>query len=104
MKRRYKNLLPLLVHTENGSYAQGEEFDKDFDSPADEAVNLDSGLIEIVPQEYRVIGTSNVWGADPGETFTKALRVGEEAALVEGGHIERVEKPAPKSKPKKKEE
>jgi hypothetical protein len=101
MKRRYRNLLPLLIHTEEGSYKQGEEFEKEFDSPADEAANLDSGLIEVVPSEYKVIGTSNVWGADPGETFTKALRIEEESTLVEGGHIELVEQ---KQKPKKKKE
>ena len=103
MKRRYRNLLPLLIQTEDGSYKQGEEFDKEFDTPADEEANLNSGLIEVVPQEYKVIGGSNVWGADPGETFTKAFRVGEEAALIEGGHIEPVKKPEPK-KTRKKEE
>jgi hypothetical protein len=98
---RYRVLLPLLVHTEDGSYAQGEEFDKDF-TEEDEATNLQSGLIEIVPREYKVIGGSNVHGADPGEVFTAALPMGQEAALVAGGHIERVEKPA-KTKAKKKE-
>ena len=100
---RYRNRLPLLVHTKEGSYAQGEEFDKDF-TEGEEADNLQSGLLEIVPREYKVVGGSNVHGANPGESFTAALRVGEEAMLVEGGHIERVEKPAPKSKTKKKEE
>jgi len=93
---RYRVLLPLEVHTEDGSYGQGEEFEKEF-SEDEETVNLASGLLEIVPREYLVIGSSNVHGADPGETFTLGLRIGEEALLVQGGHIERVE-PVPKAK------
>lgn len=92
---RYRVLLPLLVHTEEGSYKQGEEFEKDF-SPDEEAANLHSGLLEIVPREYKVIGGSTVHDAKPGEVFTRALLIGEEAALVEGGHIERVNKATPK--------
>ena len=95
MSRRYRVLLPLMVHTEDGSYTQGEEFEKTF-SAEDEATNLDSGLLELVPAEYRVIGGSNVHGADPGEVFTKALRIGEEGLLIQGGHIERVEPAPPK--------
>jgi len=94
---RYRILLPLEVHTEDASYKQGEEFEKEF-SPEDEATNLASGLLEIVPQTYKVIGGSVVHGASPGETFEAALTVGAEAALVAGGHIERATKKAPKTK------
>lgn len=87
---RYKVMLPLVVHTEDGSYEQHEEFEKEF-SEEDEATNLDSGLLEIVPRDYRVIGGSNVLGADPGETLTAAIRIGQERLLIQGGHIERVE-------------
>lgn len=98
MSNRYRVLLPLLVHTEDAAYGQGEDFEKEF-SEEDEAENLNSGLLEIVPREYKVIGGSVVHEAPPGETFTAALRIGEEAALVAGGHIERVEaKPARKAK------
>ena len=102
MSNRYRVRLPLTVHTTKASYTQGEEFDgaetaEDFD----EAANLQSGLLEIVPREYKVIGGSNVHGADPGEVFTAALPIGQEAALIQGGHIERVDD---KPKSKKKEE
>lgn len=101
---RYKVMLPLVVHTEDGSYEQFEEFEKEF-SEEDEATNLDSGLLEIVPRDYRVIGGSNVLGANPGETLTAAIRIGQERLLTEGGHIERVEpEPVKKTTTKKKED
>lgn len=92
-------MLPLTVHTADASYAQGEEFDHDLTEEA-EADSLNSGLLEIVPREYRVVGTSAVGGAKPGETFMAAYRIPHERALIAGGHIERVDqkKPAPKGK------
>lgn len=96
MSNRYRVLLPLLVHTEDGSYGQGEEFEKDF-TVEEEDANLASGLLELVPNEYRVIGESEVDGHQPGETFTAAIPLSREALL--GGHIQRVEgKPAKKTK------
>jgi hypothetical protein len=97
MSRRYKVLLPLLVHTEDGSYKQGQEFDKDFTAD-EEAANVESGLLEIVPQEYKVVGGSNVHGANPGETFKRALSIGEEYLLIAGGHIKRVKTKETKTK------
>lgn len=100
MSNRYKVLLPLLVHTEDASYGQGEEFEKDF-SPEDEAANLASGLLELVPNEYQVVGDSEVDGHKAGETYTAAIPLGREALLVAGGHIKRVEaKQTKKQKPK----
>jgi hypothetical protein len=87
---RYKVLLPLTVHTADASYAQGEEFDQEF-SVEDEAANLASGLLELLPNTYRVIGGSEVHGTKPGGTFTMAIPLGQEALLIEGGHIERVD-------------
>lgn len=87
---RYRVLLPLLVHTEDGSYAQFEEFEKEFTAEEEDA-NLASGLLELVPNEYRVIGDSEVDGHKTGETYTAAIPLAREALLVEGGHIERVE-------------
>jgi hypothetical protein len=87
---RYRVMLPLRVHTEGGSYTQGEEFEKDFTAD-DEATNLASGLLEIVPREYRVISDSTVYETTQGNTFTRPLTIGEEAHLVAAGHIERVE-------------
>jgi hypothetical protein len=99
MSRRYKVLLPLRVQTEDGSYKQHEEFEKVF-SVYEESVNLESGLLELVPQEYKVIGGSEVHGTKPGETFTAAIPLGQEALLIEGGHIEPVEPITPKKKAK----
>ena len=90
--RRYRVLLPLLVHTEDGSFAQGEEFEKDF-SADDEATNLESGLLALVPCEYKVVGDTRVYDTEPGGTFTAALTIGQEQHLVDAGHVERVEAP-----------
>lgn len=97
--RRYKVLLPLLVHTADSSYGQGDEFDHEF-SVDDEAENLASGLLELMPSRYKVIGGSRVHDTDPGDEFTAALPLGIEALLVEGGHIERVQPAKPKRKKK----
>lgn len=86
---RYRVLLPLAVHLPDGTYEQGDEFDHEF-SEEDEATNLDSGLLEIVPRTYRNVGTSQVDGHDPGETFQAAIPRGREALLFAGGHIEPV--------------
>ena len=96
---RYRVLLPLVVHTADGSYEQGEEFDNEF-TPEDELANVNSGLLEIVPQRYKVVGGSDVFETPPGEEFEQALTLGQEALLIEGGHIERVEKPKPARKKK----
>lgn len=93
---RYKVLLPLLVHTEDGSYGQGETFAKDF-TAEEEAANLASGLLELVPNEYRVVGDSEVDGHKAGDTYAAAIPLAREALLVAGGHIERVEKKPAKS-------
>jgi len=92
----YKVLLPLVVHTEDGSYAQGETFQKEF-SVEDERTNLQSGLLEIVPSEWKVTGSSRVCETDPGDTFTHAFTLGEQELLV-GVHIEAVQ-PAEPEKP-----
>jgi hypothetical protein len=98
MSRRYKVLLPLTVHTEDGAYKQGDEFEKDL-SAVDEAENLASGLLELQPMTYRVVGESRVHETNPGDTFEMALPLGQEELLVAGGHIERVEeKPKRKAK------
>jgi hypothetical protein len=95
---RYKVLLPLLVQPrEGGSYEQGQEFESAF-TEDEETANLANGLLEIVPQRYKVIGGSDVYETPPGEEFERALPLGQEALLIEGGHIERVEKPARKKK------
>lgn len=101
--RRYRVLLPLLVHTPDASYGQGEEFEHEL-TEEEETESLASGLLEIVPCEYRVIAEDSIVHDTPtGETFVAALPLGNEALLLEGGHIERVEPPAVKKSKKKKE-
>ena len=89
MGNHYRVLLPLEVHTEDGSYKQGQEFEKDF-TAEDEAANLASGLLELLPNEYQVVGDSEVDGHKTGETYSAAIPLGREALLVAGGHIQRL--------------
>jgi hypothetical protein len=95
----YKVLLPLLV---NGEHGQGDVFEYEFPSPPEEDAAIDTGLLEIVPRKYKVVGQSRVFDTAPGDEFEKALRMGQEAALFAGGHIERVE--TKKATPKKEKE
>lgn len=60
--------------------------------PASEADLLASGRLALVPAPYRVVGTSVVHGAHPGETVELALPLPQERALIEAGHIEPVER------------
>jgi len=99
---RYRVRLPVTLTDENGSYTQGEEFDKEYtaEEEADLLAFRGGGLVEIVPREYKVVGDANVHETPPGETFTAALTIGEEAHLVDGGFIQRIEPEPPKPKPK----
>lgn len=100
MTNTYRVLLPVLV---NGEHKQGDVFEHQFDSPEDEQANLDSGLLEIVPRTYKVLGPSDVFETPPDGTFEKALLMGQEAPLIDGGFIKRVEikKPAEAKKASK---
>jgi hypothetical protein len=98
--KRYRVLLPLVVHTEDGSYGQGEVFEKEF-TEAEEQANLASGLLEIVPESYEVVGPRNVLGHAPGEKFEAAISIGQERLLVQAGHIKHFEVEAVKPKPKR---
>jgi hypothetical protein len=86
-------------------YGVGDEFDKEF-TIEEERENLSSGLLEIVPRKYRVIGDSEVFEVkatadDP--MFMAALPIENEAALIQAGHIERVDSESKsKAKGKKK--
>ena len=97
---RYRNLLPVLI---NGEYGQGDVFDADL--PADEEADwLAKGLLEIIPATYKVLGPSKVFDTEPEGTFEKALTVGQEQHLIEGGFVERLPDPPleKKQEPKKK--
>jgi pyruvate/2-oxoglutarate dehydrogenase complex dihydrolipoamide acyltransferase (E2) component len=53
------------------------------------------GAIEPEPAEpvmtqYRVTAPTQVFGVDPGETFTRVIPVGQEARLLNSGAIEKV--------------
>ena len=69
-------------------------FEHDF-TVSDERDWLDSGLLELVPRPYKVLSDNYGAGAQ-GEQVELALPVEIEAALISGGHIERVE-PAKKA-------
>lgn len=90
MSNTYRAKTPAAI----GAFAAGV-FEREF-TPMEERDWLDSGLLELVPRTYRVL-TNNYSAAAQGETFQAALLVEQEAALIQGGHIERVE-PATKKK------
>ena len=61
---------------------------------------LASGLVELVPRTYRVL--SNNYEAGEQNAFVELALLKEiEAAHIQGGHIERVDKPAAKAAEKK---
>jgi hypothetical protein len=70
-------------------------FERDF-TATEEKDWLDSGLLELVPRTYKVL-SNNYSAATQGETFEGTFLVEIESALIQGGHIERVD-PAPKKK------
>ena len=74
-----------------------EPFQREDWTAADERDALTSGLIEIVPQAYRVVGDSRVFETAPGETFEAALPLESEKALIDGGHIARADEPPKKA-------
>lgn len=97
MSRKYRVLLPLLVNGEHGQY---DEFEHEF-TPEDEYANVTSGLLEVVPREYRVVAEdTTVYDTPTGQTFKAGLLIEQEAALIGGGHIELVEETKPVQKKK----
>lgn len=66
-----------------------------------------SGLIEIVPRRYRVLVDTPVYGVtalDTDPTFEAAMLIENEAALITGGHIERVVEGATAKRQRQKKE
>lgn len=107
--RRYKVQLPVTVSVEEGSFAQGDEFEHVFD-PEDEWENLDSGLLGLVPETYEVTSdielhpglieapaTNDRPRVYKGDKFEAAIPLLREEQLR--NHIRRVNPPAP-GKPK----
>lgn len=66
-------------------------------SVLDERHELDGGHLEIVPRPYRVL-SDNFSAGKQDEVVQLALPVETEAALIQGGHIERADKPASTNK------
>jgi len=89
----YKATTPAAA----AAFAEGV-FEREF-TPAEEQDWLDSGLLELVPRAYRVLSNNYAAGAQ-GDLVDLALLVEHESALIQGGHIERVDKPATTKKEK----
>lgn len=69
-------------------------------SPTEEQDAINGGHLEIVPRTYKVLSDNYAAGAQ-GESVELALLKEQEAALLSGGHLERVDKPAAKAAEKK---
>jgi hypothetical protein len=67
-------------------------------SVMDERDAVDGGHLEIVPRPYKVL-SDNFSGGPQDSEWLGALRVELEAALIQGGHIERIEAPPVKVGP-----
>lgn len=65
-------------------------------SVMDEKDAIDGGHLELVPRAYKVLSDNFSGGPQDGE-WLGALRVETEAALIQGGHIRRVDAPAVKA-------
>jgi len=75
--------------SDRGLALYGEDtFEAEF-SATEEADALASGHLEIVPRKYKVL-SNNYDAGKQGATVEAALLVELEAALIAGGHIERV--------------
>jgi hypothetical protein len=61
---------------------------------------LNGGHLEIMPRAYRVL-SDNYTAGKQGESIELALLKEHEAALIQGGHIERVDDKAAKAAEKK---
>lgn len=91
----YKATTPATV----AAFADGE-FERDF-TVDEEADWLASGLLELVPSEYVVLSSNYEAGAQ-GETVKLALPKEHEQALIDGGHLQKVDKkPTAKAADKK---
>jgi hypothetical protein len=73
-----------------------EPFEAEY-TAVEERDQLEGGHLEIVPRPYRVLSNNYSAGAQ-GDVVDLALPVENEAALIQGGHIMRDEKPAQKKK------
>jgi hypothetical protein len=84
------NTYKALTTAAIAAFAEGV-FEQEF-TPVQEKDALDAGLLQIVPRTYKVLSNNFAEGAQ-GDEVKLALLVEQESALLQGGHIERVEKP-----------
>ena len=89
MTNSYRALSPQAV----AMFAEGV-FDADFEA-AEEKDHLDSGLLELVPRKYKVL-SNNFSGGLMGGEYRAGLLKDIEAALIQGGHLQRDDAPAAK--------
>ena len=89
------NTYRAMTDAARAAYADGV-FDAEF-TPSDERDRLDSGLLELVPRAYKVL-SNNFSAGKLDEVVDLALVVEQEAALISGGHIERVDAKSAKKK------
>ena len=86
MSNRYKPVSDRAKAT----YGEGE-FEAVL-SPAEEQDAVSSGHLERVPRRYKVLSDNyTAAGVAQGQTFEATYPVENEAALIFGGHIERVD-------------
>lgn len=81
-----------------------EPFDADF-TVTEEADWIVNGILQLVARPYRVLTDSYTIDGNPvpggvGAVVTAAFPIETEAALISGGHLERVTPPATRKKGK----
>lgn len=81
--------LSVLAKSEHGDGVVELEL-----SVMEERDALDSGHLELVPRKYRVL-SGNYQAGKQGDVVELALLKENESALIQGGHIERVDEPTP---------
>lgn len=67
-------------------------------SPDEERDALGGNHLEIVPRKYRIL-SDNYTAGEQGAVVELALLKENEAALIQGGHIQRVDEPSKDEKP-----
>lgn len=80
--RRYRNLFHRAVE----GIDPGKEGSLEL-TAGEEDEYLRLGRLEIVPQEYEVVGVHAVFGAAPGSNVTVGIPLGQEQILISAGHL-----------------
>lgn len=92
------NTYRILSVVGKATYGDEELVELDL-SADDEKDNIDNGHLELVPRTYQVL-SDNFSGGPQGSTYDAVFRVETEQALIQGGHIKRIDTdPAPADPP-----